>query len=308
MSDTTNQGASQGDQSNQPDASAAGTFALAGDQDLLVNRIGFGAMRITGQPGNLGWPEDPEGARRLLRRAVEIGVNLIDTADAYGPGVSEELIAGALKPYLDDVVIATKGGAVKTGPAQVHFDGSPEYLREACEASLQRLGLETIDLYQLHWPAPNVPFEESVGALAELREEGKIRHVGLCNVDLEQLTLAREIVPIASVQNRYSLSDRDFDDLVDLCADEEIAFVPYGPLGAKPFEKEAPLTKSGGPLDQVAGRHGVRPAQVALAWLLERSPTIVPIPGTTSVAHLEENLAASSIQLSEEDRRTIAGG
>lgn len=303
MSDATN----QGEQNNQPNTSAAGTFALAGDQDVLVNRIGFGAMRITGQPGNWGWPEDPEGARRLLRRAVELGVDLIDTADAYGPGVSEELIAGALRPYPDNVVIATKGGAVKTGPAQVQFDGSPEYLRDACEASLRRLGLETIDLYQLHWPDPNVPFEESVGTLATLKEEGKVRYVGLCNVDTEQLAQARKIVPIASVQNRYSLSDRDLDDLVDLCADEGIAFVPYGPLGAKPFEKEAPLSKPGGPLDQVAARHGVRPAQVALAWLLGRSPTMIPIPGTTSVAHLEENVAASSIRLSEEDRLTLAG-
>ena len=269
--------------------------------------MGFGAMRITGQPGNWGWPEDTEAVRRLLRRVVELGVNLIDTADAYGPGVSEELIAGALQPYPENIVIATKGGAVKTGPAQVHFDGSPEYLRNACEESLRRLGLETIDLYQLHWPAPNVPFEESVGALATLREEGKIRHVGLCNVDMEQLDLARTIVPITSVQNRYSLADRNSDNLVDFCADEGIAFVPYGPLGAKPFEKEAPLTKPGGPLDQIAARHEVQPAQVALSWLMERSPTIVPIPGTTSVAHLEENVAASSIQLTDDEFEELAG-
>lgn len=296
------------DTTDGPNASAAGTFALGGDRGLPVNRIGYGAMRITGQPGNWGWPEDPEAARRLLRRAVELGINLIDTADAYGPGVSEELIAGALRPYPEDLVVATKGGAVKTGPAQVRFDGSPGYLRGACEASLRRLGVETIGLYQLHRPDPDVPFEESVGALARLREEGKIRHVGLCNVSADQLALARTILPIASVQNRYSLSDRESDDLVDFCADEGIAFVPYGPLGAKPYEKEAPLTKTGGPLDRVAARHGARPGQVALAWLLSRSPAMVPIAGTTSVAHLEENVAAAALELSEEEFAALDGG
>lgn len=282
----------------------AGTIALAGK---TVNRIGYGAMRIVGQPGNWGEPEDREASLAVLRRAVEIGVGLIDTADAYGPGVSEELISEALHPYPDDVVIATKGGAVKTGPSEVHFDGSPEYLRRACEASLRRLRVEAIDLYQLHWPDPEVPFEESVGALSELRDEGKVRHVGLSNVSMEQLELARGIVPVASVQNRYSLASRESEEILDLCEREGIAFLPYGPLGASPYQKEAPLARAGGPLEEVARRHGATPGQVALAWLLARSPVIVPIPGTTSVSHLEENVAAAGLRLSGEELASLAG-
>jgi len=284
---------------------AAGTFNLGGD--LSVNRLGYGAMRITGQPGNWGNPADPEAMRQLLQRVVDLGVNFIDTADAYGPGVSENLVAEALYPYPENLVIATKGGAVKTGPGQVHFDGRPSYLKAACEASLRRLRLERIDLYQYHRVDPQVPFEESVGALAELQREGKIRHVGLSNVTAAQLARAREIVPIASVQNVYSLLRRDFDQLVDLCTRDRIAFIPYGPLGTAPFEKEAPLARSGGLLDEIAQRHGILPGQVALAWLLKRSPVMLPIPGTTSIKHLEENVAAAAIELSEEEFAALSG-
>lgn len=274
-------------------AATAGTFKLGGD--LSVNRLGYGAMRITGQPGNWGDPADPEAMRQLLRRVVELGVNFIDTADAYGPGTSEQSIAQALYPYPENLVIATKGGAVKTGPKQVHFDGRPSYLKAACEASLRRLRVECIDLYQYHRVDPKVPFEESMGALAELQREGKIRNIGLSNVTKEQLNRAREIVAIASVQNVYSLLRRDEEQLVNFCTQENIAFIPYGPLGTAPYEKEAPLTRSGGSLDEIAQRHSVLPGQVALAWLLSRSPLMLPIPGTTSIQHLEENVAAAAI-------------
>ncbi len=286
-------------------AAAAGSFNLGGD--LSVNRLGYGAMRITGQPGNWGNPADPEAMRQLLQRVVDLGVNFIDTADAYGPGVSENLVAEALYPYPENLVIATKGGAVKTGPGQVHFDGRSSYLKAACEASLRRLRLERIDLYQYHRVDPQVPFEESVGALAELQREGKIRHIGLSNVTAAQLARAREIVPVASVQNVYSLLRRDFDELVDLCTRDRIAFIPYGPLGTAPFEKEAPLTRSGGLLDEIAQRHGVLPGQVALAWLLKRSLVMLPIPGTTSIQHLEENVAAAAIELSDEEFAALSG-
>ncbi len=287
-------------------AATASTFRLGGD--IKVNRIGFGAMRITGQPGNWGDPPDLSAARQLLRRAVELEVNFIDTADAYGPGVSERLIAEALHPYPEGLVIATKGGVVKTGPEQMHLDGSPKHLKDACETSLRHLRVECIDLYQLHRPDPAVPFEESVGALAELQAQGKIRHIGLCNVDANQLARARESATIVSVQNPYSLIRREEEELVDLCTRAGIAFIPYGPLGAAPFEKEAPLTRSGGLLNSFAQRYQVTPGQVALAWLLARSPVMLPIPGTTSVQHLEENIAAAQLRLSEDDFVALSSG
>ncbi len=285
-------------QNARPNAADAGTFALGGD--LFVNRIGFGAMRITG-PGIWGEPEDPEEARAVLRRALELGVNLIDTADSYGPEVSERLIAETLHPYPEGLVIATKGGLTRPGPGRWEPDGRPEHLREACEGSLRRLKADRIDLYQLHRIDPRVPLEESVGTLAELREEGKIRHVGLSEVSIEELEHAREIVPIASVQNRYSLIDRGYEDVLDFCERESIGFIPWFPLAT------GDLARPGGPLDEVAARHGAAPGQIALAWLLQRSPVMLPIPGTSSVEHLEENVAAVEVQLSREDFEELAG-
>jgi pyridoxine 4-dehydrogenase len=271
----------------------AGTFSIGGD--LEVRRLGFGAMRLCG-PGIRGWPEDRENALRVLRRAVELGANLVDTADSYGPEVNELQVAQALHPYADGLVIATKGGLVRDGrPGAWPADGRPEHLREACEGSLLRLRLERIDLYQLHRPDPNVPFEESVDALARLREEGKIRHVGLSNVDVEQLARAQEIVPIVSVQNRYNLADRRSEEVLDVCADQGIAFFPWWPLAV------GDLAEPGGRLDAVARGRGATPAQVALAWLLARSPVVCPIPGTASLAHLEENMAASELELATEE-------
>src|SRR5919204_1599905 len=278
--------------------SPAGTFALGGE--LTVRRLGFGAMRITGR-GIWGQPDDRDEALRVLRRAVELGVNLIDTADAYGPYVSEELIAEALHPYPDDLVIATKGGLTRSGPGAWHRDGSPEHLREACEESLRRLRLERIALYQLHAPDRSVPFEDSVGALAELREQGKIRLVGLSNVSVEQLDAAREIVPIATVQNRYNLEDRGSEDVLDACEERGIGFIPWFPLAT------GSLANPGGPLAEIASRLDATPSQVALAWLLERSPVMLPIPGTSSVEHLEENLAAAQLELREADFSALAG-
>ncbi len=285
-------------QNARPNAAAAGTFALGGD--LFVNRMGFGAMRITG-PGIWGDPEDPEEARAVLRRALELGVNLIDTADSYGPEVSERLIAETLHPYPEGLVIATKGGLTRPGPGRWEPDGRPEHLREACEGSLRRLKVDRIDLYQLHRIDPRVPLEESVGTLAELREEGKIRHVGLSEVDIEELEHAREIVPIASVQNRYSLIDRGYEDVLDFCERESIGFIPWFPLAT------GDLARPGGPLDEMAARHGAAPGQIALAWLLQRSPVMLPIPGTSSVEHLEENVAAVEVRLSREEFEELAG-
>jgi pyridoxine 4-dehydrogenase len=276
-------------------AGAAGTITLGGD--LVVRRMGFGAMRITG-PGILGDPDDPDEAKRVLRRAVELGVNFIDTADSYGPEVSERLIAEALHPYPSDLVIATKGGLTRTGPGEWPPDGRPQHLREACEASLRRLRVDRIDVYQLHRVDPEVPIEESVGALAELRAEGKVRHVGLSNADPDQLEVAREIVPVVSVQNRYSAWDRDSDPMVDLCERDGLAFIPWFPLGAG----DVP-----GDLERVADARGATPFQVALAWLLGRSPAILPIPGTSSVDHLEENVAAAALQLEAEELAALAG-
>jgi pyridoxine 4-dehydrogenase len=267
----------------------SGTFLIGGD--LEVRRLGFGAMRLCG-PGIRGWPEDRENALRVLRRAVELGANLVDTADSYGPDVNELQVAQALHPYADGLVIATKGGLLRDErPGGWPADGRPEHLREACEGSLRRLRLERIDLYQLHRPDPKVPLEESVGELARLQEEGKIRHVGLSNVDVEQLERAREIVPIVSVQNRYNLADRHSEDVLEVCEEQGIAFFPWWPLAV------GDLAEPGGRLDAVARAHDATPAQVALAWLLARSPAVCPIPGTASLEHLEENMAAAELEL-----------
>lgn len=267
-------------------AAAAGTFTLGGD--LTVNRLGFGAMRITGK-GVWGAPEDKSSALATLRRAVELGVNLIDTADSYGPGTSEELIAEALYPYPDGLVIATKGGWERPGPGQWTHNASPKHLAEALEGSLKRLRLDRIDVYQLHAPDNAVSFEASIEALAGLRERGKIRHVALSNVTREHIERARAIVPIASVQNRYSFADRESDYIVDYCEQHNIGFMPWAPLGQAKDAHEA--------IKKVANELGATPLQVALAWLLQRSPVILPIPGTSSIAHLEENIAAAALEL-----------
>jgi aryl-alcohol dehydrogenase-like predicted oxidoreductase len=269
--------------------------------DLTVRRLGYGAMRITGD-GVWGPPDDHDESIAVLRRAVELGVNLIDTADSYGPYVSEQLIAEALHPYPEGLVIATKGGLTRTGPGEWPRDGRPEHLRQACEGSLERLRVDRIDLYQLHAPDPEVPYEESVGALKELQDEGKIRQIGVSNVSVDQLATARAIVDVVSVQNRFNLGDRHSADVLEVCQREGIAFIPWFPLDA------GALAEPGGAAAEVAERHGVTPAQVALAWLL-RTPATLPIPGTSSVAHLEENLAAANLQLTDEevDQLTSAG-
>ncbi len=276
----------------EQNAAASGTFAIGGD--LTVNRLGFGAMRITGK-GIWGEPADPDEARAVLRRAVELGVNLIDTADSYGPDVSERLIGETLAPYPEDVVIATKAGLVRPGPSQWDPDGRPEHIREAIEGSLTRLKLESIDLYQLHRIDPKVPMEDQAGTMAELRDEGKVRHVGLSEVGVEEIEGARRIVPIATVQNRYNLTDCGHEDVLDFCEREGIGFVPWFPLAT------GSLARPGSPLDEIASSRGVAPGQVALAWLLRRSPVMLPIPGTSSVEHLEENIAAASIELTDEE-------
>jgi aryl-alcohol dehydrogenase-like predicted oxidoreductase len=270
----------------------ADTFLLGGD--LEVNRLGFGAMRLCG-PRILGWPRDRENALAVLRRAVELGVNLIDTSNAYGPEINEHQIAEALHPYREGLVIATKGGLRRTRSGGWPEDGRPEKLREACEGSLARLRLDRIDLYQLHAPDPTVPIEESVGELARLREEGKIRHVGLSNVSVGELERARRVVPIVSVQNRYSLAERSSEDVLEACEREGLAFLPWFPLAS------GSLARQGGPVDQVVERIGATRAQVALAWLLHHSPVMLCIPGTSSLEHLDENVAARHVELSDED-------
>jgi pyridoxine 4-dehydrogenase len=275
-----------------PTAAAAGTLTIG--SDLEVNRLGFGAMRLSG-PGITGPPADREGAIAVLRRAVELGVNHIDTADAYGPEANEELIADALHPYPEDLVIATKGGLVRTGSGgDWPKDGRPEHLREACEGSLRRLRVDRIDVYYLHRPDPAVPYEESVGALKELRDEGKIRHVAVSNASAELLAVARGIVDIAVVQNQYSVTDRRSQDVLDTCAADGIGFVPWAPLDAGTLDPA-------GPVAGIARAHDATPMQIGLAWLLHTSPAMLPIPGTSSIAHLEENVAAADIALSADE-------
>ena len=271
------------------------TVEIAG---FIVNRVGLGAMRLCG-PRVIGLPRDPANALRVLRRAVELGVGLIDTSDAYGPHVNEEQIAEALWPYPPNLLIATKGGYTRPGGAWVP-DGHPAHLRAACEGSLKRLRLEAIDLYQLHHPDPNVPFEESVGELARLRREGKIRHCGLSNVGAEQLEAAQSIVPIGSVQNHYNLGDRSSEDVLEACERRKIPFLPYFPLDA------GDLAKAGGALARIAPAHAATRSQIALAWLLRRSPFMLPIPGTSSVAHLEENVKAGAVELSDDEFEALA--
>ena len=272
-----------------------GTLSLG---DLRVRRLGFGAMRITGR-GVWGPPPDREGALEILRRAVELGINLIDTADSYGPEVSEELIAEALYPYPEDLTIATKGGLTRTGPGEWPRDGRPQHLREACEGSLRRLKLDRIDLYQLHAPDPKVPYEDSVGTLQLLRDEGKIRHVGVSNVSVAQLRLARAIVPVVSVQNRFNLEYRDSDDVLEECESEGLGFIPWFPL------RMDDMAEPGGPAAVIAETHDATPTQIAIAWLLQRSPMMLPIPGTASIDHLEENVAAARIELSDAEMATL---
>jgi pyridoxine 4-dehydrogenase len=272
------------------------TIVLGGD--LEVRRLGFGAMRLCG-PRIMGWPRDRENALAVLRRAVELGVNLIDTSNAYGPEVNELQIAEALHPYPDGLVIATKGGLVRDDSASWPTDGRPEKLRAACEGSLKRLRLDRIDVYQLHAPDPKVPIEESVGALRDLRDEGKIKHVGLSNVDLDELERARSVVPIVSVQNRYSLAEQASEDVLEVCEREGLAFLPWYPLGSGFLAKRTRLR-------EIGQKYGATPAQVALAWLLERSPAMLPIPGTSSLEHLEENMGAAKLDLSDADVAALA--
>ncbi|TMG40078.1 MAG: oxidoreductase [Chloroflexi bacterium] len=284
------------EQSTQATAAAAGRIAIGGD--LPVNRMGFGAMRLTGQGV---WGEHPDRAecQRVLRRALELGINLIDTADSYGPEVSERLIAETLYPYPDDLVIATKGGLVRPGPGQWVPNGRPDHLRQACEGSLKRLRVDEIDVYQFHRPDPKVPFEESIGALVQLKDEGKIRHIGLSNVDTGQLARAQRLTPIVSVQNRYSLSDRTSEPVLVACSAQDLPFIPWNPL------EIGELTRAGGPVREIADRVGATPGQVALAWLLHHSPVMLLIPGTSKVAHLEENVAAAELELAPSDLKEL---
>jgi len=275
-------------------ASAAGDVSLGGE--ISVHRLGFGAMRLTGE-GIWGPPKDRKGALAVLRRAVELHIDFIDTADSYGPHISEELIAEALFPYPAGLVIATKGGWNRPGPNQWTHDATPGHLRKAVEGSLKRLRLDRIDVYQLHIPDPVVSFEASVETLAQLRDEGKIRLVALSNVTQEHIERARKIVPIVSVQNRYSFADREWDYVVDYCKSNGIAFIPWFPLGAGKVAGEV--------LDRIARAHQASPTQIALAWLLRRSPMMLPIPGTSSIEHLEQNVAGASLRLTDEEYRGL---
>ncbi len=277
-------------------ASASGTFAIGGD--LPVHRLGYGAMQLPG-PGVWGASRDPEGAVQVLRRAVELGVNLIDTADAYGPFVADLLIKQALHPYPQDLVIATKVGLTRSGPNDWRPVGRPEYLRQQVELNLRHLGLERIDLLQLHRIDAKVPLADQVGELALLQREGKIRHIGLSEVTVDQLTEAVQSATIVSVQNLYNLAKRDAEPVVKYCEEHNLAFIPWFPLAT------GELAKSGGPLADMAKRLGVQPSQLALAWLLKRSPVMLPIPGTSNVQHLEENVAAAAVKLSQEDFETL---
>jgi pyridoxine 4-dehydrogenase len=282
--------------SAQPTAAAAGTIGIGGD--LTVNRMGFGAMRITGR-GIWGEPPSRDRAVATLRRVVELGVNFVDTADSYGPSVSEELIAEALYPYPDDLVIATKGGMVRPGPNRWNPDGRPEHLREACEGSLRRLRLEQIPLWQFHRPDPKVPLAESMGVIAELKDEGKIRHVGISNVSEAQFREAERTLPIVSIQNRFNVTDRESEPLVDLCEQEDMVFLPWAPI--QQAGKRVAVSVA-------AERRGATERQIVLAWLLAISPAIVPIPGTGSPEHAEENVAATAIELSRDEIEAISKG
>ena len=277
-------------------AAASGTFELGGT--TIVNRLGYGAMQLTG-PGIWGPPRDHDEAIRVLRRAVELGVNFIDTADSYGPFVSEQLIFEALHPYPDDLVVATKGGLTRAGPSDWRAVGRPEYLRQQCELSLRHLGLERIELYQLHRIDPKVPLEEQIGELALLRQEGKVRHIGLSEVTVDELERAQETAPIVSVQNLFNVANRTAEDVLEHCEENGIAFIPWFPLAT------GELAKEGGPLARLAEETGATPSQVALAWLLHRSPVMLPIPGTSSVAHLEENVAAARLELTDEQLAAV---
>jgi pyridoxine 4-dehydrogenase len=282
-------------------AAASGTLTIGGD--LVVNRLGYGAMRLTG-PDIWGEPKDPAEARAVLRRAVDLGINFIDTADAYGPDVSERLIAEALHPYPRGLVIATKGGQLRPSASQWVPDGRPQHLREACEGSLRRLQLERIDLYQLHRIDPQVPLEDSVGELARLQKEGKIRHVGVSNFKTDELARAQRVVPIASVQNRYNVGDRASEDVLTVCARQGLAFIPWAPI-ARGSADRLEKADGGKGLDTVAQARGVSVLQVAIAWLLAKSPAMLPIPGTSSVEHLQENVDAGRLRLSAADMATI---
>ena len=279
-------------------ADASGVFSIGGD--LPVNRLGYGAMQLTG-PGVWGDPKDPEEAVRVLRRAVELGVNFIDTADSYGPFVSEQLIRKALHPYADDLVIATKGGLSRSGPNDWRALGRPEYLRQQTELSLRHLGVERIDLYQLHRIDAKVPLAEQLGELVLLQREGKIRHIGLSEVSVEQIQQARETAEIVSVQNLYNLSTRKSEDVLEYAERENLGFIPWFPMAT------GELARPGGPLDGIAKEHGASPSQLALAWLLRRSPVMLPIPGTSSVAHVEENLDAAQLTLTEAEFDALSG-
>jgi aryl-alcohol dehydrogenase-like predicted oxidoreductase len=277
--------------------SAAGTFTIGGD--LTVHRLGYGAMQLTGD-GIWGQPRDRDQCIRVLRRAVELGVDLIDTADSYGPYVSEDLIREALHPYQDGLVIATKGGLTRAGPGDWRPVGRAEYLRQCVEMSLRRLGLERIDLYQLHRVDDRTPLEESLGELEAMKDEGKIRHVGVSEVDVATLVKMREVVDVVSVQNLYNLTERRHEDVLGYCERENLAFIPWFPLAT------GKLAAAGGPLDQAAKHHGSSPSQLALAWLLRRSPAVLPIPGTSSVEHLEDNCAAATITLTDDEFEELA--
>ena len=280
------------------------TFTIANNKE--VRRLGYGAMRLTGQPANFGPYADWDGGKKLLRRAVDFGVNFIDTARAYGPAWNELLVVDALHPYPPDLMIATKGGVVKRSATERYLDGSPDGLRRDCEESLKNLRVDRIDLYQLHWVDPGTPLADSVSGLAKLREEGKIRNIGLSNIALQQLTEALQIVDITSVQNRFSILDKKDEAIVDFCAARGIAFLAYGPLGGDPFKQGSPLAEAEGVLAKLATERSATRTQIALAWLLHRSANIIVIPGTTSIQHLEENIAAADLILSEEEMRTLS--
>jgi pyridoxine 4-dehydrogenase len=280
-------------------ATMKSTFQIGGD--LTVNRLGYGAMRITGD-GIWGWPPDRENAKKVLHRALDLGVNFIDTADAYGPEVSELLIAEALHPYPKGLIIATKGGLTRPGPGQWTPNGRPEYLAQCIDKSLKRLKLDRIDLYQLHRIDRTVPVEESLGAIRKAQEAGKIRHVGLSEVSVKEIEQAKKVLPIVSIQNRYNITDRDSEAALNYCEKEKMGFIPWAPIGGSGKDS---LTKSGNPLEAEAKRRGVSAVQLGLAWLLHRSPVMLPIPGTSSVAHLEDNMAAAKLNLTDAEWQAV---